>query len=103
MAAAVTSGSRAGAPAQPFDGWLDDALGALFVLADTGQPFGCDELHAAGIAEPSSTSHWGNVFRLAHEAGFIEPIGFRLSRRPPRRGGIQREWRGVESPPREAA
>lgn len=79
--------------------WWSSAMLALEWLAQQGEPFDAYDLTELGVMDPDHPNRWGALFRAAHTAGAIIPVGFRESRRPSRAGGVCRVWRGVEPAP----
>jgi len=83
-------------------GWRCRALAEIARLAASREPFTADELYGAvGHPDQAHTPNGannliGSVFREAKQMGLIEPIGFRPSQQPHRKGGIVRIWRGVK-------
>ena len=76
--------------------WWACAMSALKTEARTGRRFGADTLSEVyGLADPDSPNRWGALFSAAAKAGLIDPVGFRISRRTSRSGGVCREWCGV--------
>lgn len=75
--------------------WRDSAERALRDLAASGRTFEAYDLTEMGVPDPDHPNRWGALFRAAHTAGLIEPVGYAQSRRPGRSGGLTRLWRGV--------
>ena len=75
--------------------WNSCALMAIGWLADCGRTFDAYELTELGVPDPDDPCRWGSVFRIAHQAGAIEMVGYAPSRRPTAAGSIARVWRGV--------
>ena len=98
-AAALTPRSRHGAahlPDAPPDGWTSLNLDAASAdLADRGVPFTADELRDDRFGLDCRPNEVGSAFARAHHRGVVRPLGFRESRIPSRRGGVQRVWIGT--------
>lgn len=78
------------------DQWRSMSMQALRHMAATGRTFSAFELSdELGLVDPDHPNRWGALFRRAHTAGLIEPVGYAQSRRPGRAGGSCRLWRGV--------
>lgn len=77
--------------------WRSCAELALVYLARCGAPFSADDLTDLGVPDPDHPNRWGALFRAACSRGEIVPVGFTVSRRPSRRGGVVRVWAGVGS------
>ncbi len=85
--------------------YLEQARAQLEVLAASGRPFTADDLHEA-VKHPDASHSAngrnnliGSVFREAHHAGVIEPVGVVPSRQAHRKGGMIRVWRGRNGHP----
>jgi hypothetical protein len=77
------------------DFWRSCAMRGLTWMAELGQPFDAWALVELGVPEPDSFRRWGGLFRVAHQQGLIEPVGYAPSRRPTAGGSIARVWWGV--------
>lgn len=73
--------------------WANTARSAIVALAETHESFTADELHAAGVPEPTNRNLIGAAFAAAAKAGLIEHQGYRRSRRPSRNGSVVSVWR----------
>lgn len=99
--------ARIGAATDAFDGdtilanadgwWRDCAERALGWLAEAGYDFTAYDLTELGVPDPDVPNRWGSLFSAAHHRGLIEPVGFRVSPRQSRQGGVCRVWRGVSA------
>ncbi|MCJ0899767.1 hypothetical protein MTX38_22075 [Rhodococcus sp. ARC_M13] len=77
------------------DWWWSSAMAALHTEAATGFPFDAYTLTVKyGIANPDHPGRWGGLFSSARHEGVIEGVGYCVSQRPTRSGGITRLWRG---------
>lgn len=47
------------------------------------------------MPDPDHPARWGALFQSAVRSGLIVPVGYRLSRRPSRHGGVVRVWKGA--------
>jgi hypothetical protein len=68
---------------------FDDALAAIRDAAELG-PFSADD-----VVFPGSRRVLGSAFSFLRKSGEIECIGYAISRRPARHGGLCRQWRAV--------
>jgi hypothetical protein len=76
--------------------WNEAAWRALVRLARSGAPFSADDLVAeVGPAESPGAS--GALFRAAARSGLIECVGYGVSRRLSRHGGLMRRWQGLKA------
>lgn len=81
-----------------WDAWGRDCNGrALLHLARTRLAFTADDMPETGAPEPDARGRMGALFRLAHQQGLIEPVGYQPSAREGRNGSIVRVWRGTEA------
>ena len=76
------------------DWWWLVAMRAIKWLAETPGTFEAFDLVLIGVPEPTSQNHWGALFSAAAKADVIEHVGFTVSRRPTRAGGLCRTWQG---------
>lgn len=81
---------------QADDWWRSTAGRALQWWAQTGLEFDAFDLTELGVPDPDHPARWGALFRAAHTAGLIRPVGYRQSRRPTRSGGVCRIWQGTQ-------
>lgn len=80
----------------PTDEWWEDgALRALRALAATGEPFTAPDVLDRGVAEPDHPCRWGSLIAKAKQLGIIVKVGYGISRRTGRNGGVCAIWRGV--------
>lgn len=75
--------------------WWSTAMSGVQALAASGREFDAYDLTELGVPEPDSPNRYGALFRAAHRAGVIVPVGYRQSRRPGRSGGSCRVWRAA--------
>lgn len=76
--------------------WSADAMDALVKVAAEGKPFDAFSLtEKAELRDPPHPAMWGALFRQAHEAFLIRPVGYHQSRRPGRAGGACRVWKAT--------
>lgn len=76
--------------------WKRAAEEALEVLAHSGHDFTADDLIAeVGLPVASSKNAVGPLFGTAAKQGLIRKVGYRISERPARRGGVVAIWRGA--------
>jgi hypothetical protein len=68
---------------------FDDAIAAIRDAAELGS------LSADDVVFPGSPRVLGSAFSFLRKSGEIECIGYAISRRPARYGGLGRQWRGV--------
>lgn len=78
------------------DWWRDCAWRAVDHMAAAGVDFTAADLTELGVPDPDVPNRWGALFRAALTAGVIVPVGFVVSSRPSRHGGVCRVWRGAE-------
>ncbi|MFJ5861510.1 hypothetical protein ACIQCM_08805 [Pseudarthrobacter sp. NPDC092439] len=77
--------------------WREEAKHALEAEAATGRAFDAYDLQERhNLTAPASTQEWGSLFRVAAQRGLIQSIGFHVSRRPSRSGGVCRIWIGTK-------
>lgn len=78
------------------DGWWRDcAERAISWYAASGMSFSADDLVDLGVPEPDVPQRWGSLLSVFHRRGVIEQVGFKISPRQTRQGGVVRVWRGV--------
>lgn len=77
--------------------WRDCAERALAHWAESGLPFTADDLRELGVPEADHPNRWGALFATFHRRGVIEAVGYQVSTRRSRHGGVLRVWRGVSS------
>lgn len=76
------------------DGWWTSCCDvAINYLAGLGKPFSADAVTAL-IPPADHPNRIGGRFHAAVRAGTIRPVGYVLSSRPSRRGGVQRLYVG---------
>lgn len=75
--------------------WIDCAERAVSWWAAAGVPFTADDLRDLGVPEADHPNRWGALFAAFHRRGTIVPVGYRVSTRKARHGGVLRVWRGV--------
>jgi hypothetical protein len=68
---------------------FDDAIAAIRDAAELGS-FSADD-----IVFPGSRAVLGSAFSFLRKSGEIECIGYAISRRPARHGGLCRQWRAL--------
>lgn len=68
---------------------FDDAIAAIRDAAELGS-FSADD-----VVFPGSRVVLGSAFSFRRKSGEIECIGYAISRRPARHGGLCRQWRAV--------
>jgi hypothetical protein len=68
---------------------FDDAIAAIRDAAELGS-FSADD-----VVFPGSRRVLGSAFSFLRKSGELECIGFAVSVRPNRHGGVVRRWRGV--------
>ena len=71
------------------------AMAALKQLAATGETFESYDLSDQFGVYLDSPYRYGALFSSAARSGLIEHVGYTVSRRPTRSGGITRTWRGT--------
>jgi hypothetical protein len=89
------AGERRALSAPGADEWAAAAFREIARLASTGREFGADDVTSA-IGSAPSPGAAGAVFRGAARSRLIIAVGFRISRRLQRHGGLQRTWLGSE-------
>lgn len=75
--------------------WSDGAAAAIRRLAASGVVFDAQDVREAVTGEPAHPAIPGTVFRAAHQAGLIVPVGWTNSRRRSVHGSAIRLWRGT--------
>lgn len=88
------------------DWWRSCAELALTWWAQSGKPFDAFDITQLGVPDPDHPARWGALFRHAHTAGLIVPVGYHQSQRPSRSGGVCSLWQGVpdaEAPGKDIA
>jgi hypothetical protein len=78
------------------DGWQAEALRALRILAERGDPFTADDLRAR-VGPGPSRGGLGAILAIGVRERTIRCVGFATSRRPVRRGGVVRIWSGRDA------
>ncbi|MFE2122418.1 hypothetical protein ACFW9U_17415 [Rhodococcus aetherivorans] len=75
------------------------AMTALITLArrDPDRMFEAYDLEVELGVRFERQAAWGVLFRTAHRAGHIEPVGVTISKRPSRAGGLTRVWRAART------
>lgn len=78
----------------PDEGWTESAKRALFRALESNHTVTADDLDSSfyGLQPPRHPSQIGGLFRVFYNRGLIRPVGYAISKRPSRRGGIQRVW-----------
>ena len=74
--------------------WLERAQAAILELAARPRTFTADDVRELAGEAPSSGLP-GMVLRRASASGQIRAVGAQTSRRPLRRGSLQRVWAGT--------
>lgn len=75
--------------------WNDAAWKVLMDLARAGLPFTSDDV-AAVVGPAPSPGAAGALFRAGARSGLIACVGYSVSRRLSRHGGLVRKWQGTE-------
>jgi hypothetical protein len=68
---------------------FDDAIAAIRDAAELGS-FSADD-----VVFPGSRTVLGSAFSFLRKSGEIECVGYSISRRPARHGGLCRQWRAT--------
>jgi hypothetical protein len=79
---------------RPAGAWdLRVVLNAIKHFADSGEPFGSDDVRP--LLPNVGSQVIGAAFNVARRRGLIEPIGYRQSATASRHASVVRIWRGV--------
>ena len=76
--------------------WSDCAERAVSWWAEAGVPFTVNDVRELGVPEADHPNRWGALFSAMRARGVIESVGFAVSTRRSRHGGVLRVWRGAE-------
>lgn len=78
------------------DPWSwEPAMEAVKVMAESGVRFESWDLEQVLGVKLDTPNRWGALMNAAAKQGLIECVGYRVSGRPTRCGGLTRTWRGT--------